>query len=153
MLLLRNNPVFRDFDAIVDSLWGNTPFDGTHGMRWVTDQQVPEPTWHEDDDNITMTLALPGLTADDIVVEVHGRRLTVRAERKVEAPEGYRALLRERASWTLSRAWDLPDLVDPDSLSANLDNGVLRLDLSRRAETQPRRISVGHHNLVEDKEA
>lgn len=153
MLLLRDNPMFRDFDALVDSLWGSSPFDGAHGMRWVSDRQVPEPTWSEHEDRLALSLPVPGLTADDLVVEVHGRRLTLRAQRRVQAPEGYRQMLRERAGWTFSRAWDLPDLVDTESLTARLDHGVLTVELQRRPEATPRRITVEHTTLIEDKEA
>lgn len=37
---------------------------------------------------------------------------------------------------------DLPDTADPNSISAQINNGVLTLRIQKRAEVQPRRIEV-----------
>ena len=46
----------------------------------------------------------------------------------------------ERRNFT--RQLVLPEEIDPDSISAHVDHGMLTLNLSRRPETQPRRIQV-----------
>jgi HSP20 family protein len=46
----------------------------------------------------------------------------------------------ERRQFT--RQLMLPDEIDPDHISANVDHGMLTLHLPRRPETQPRRIQV-----------
>jgi HSP20 family protein len=152
MLLLRNDPIGRDFGSLVESLWGSGLLDGAHGLRWVSDKQVPAPEWTEEDGRLVLAVPVPGLAADQVEVEIHGRRLSLRADRRIEVPDGYQALLRERSSWSVSRAWDLPDTVDADSLTAQLADGVLRVTLGRKEAAKPRRITVDRANLIEHKE-
>jgi len=38
---------------------------------------------------------------------------------------------------------DLPEMADPATLSAKLENGVLTVTMKKRAETQPRKIAIG----------
>jgi HSP20 family protein len=49
---------------------------------------------------------------------------------------------KERRAYELHRSWTLPDTVDPDSVSASLEDGVLSVRLRRQPAPQPRRISV-----------
>jgi HSP20 family protein len=49
----------------------------------------------------------------------------------------------ERRAFT--RSLQLPDDVDPNSIQANAENGLLTLELSRHPEAQPRKIEIKHN--------
>ena len=68
--------------------------------------------------------------------------LTVKAARKVEAPEGYTAHRRERQSFSFTQSYELPTRIDPEKVQASLKQGVLTLTLPKAAEAQPKRVTV-----------
>jgi len=49
----------------------------------------------------------------------------------------------ERSFGEFRRSFTLPEGTDADGVSAQLKDGVLRIELKKRAEVQPRRISLG----------
>jgi HSP20 family protein len=85
---------------------------------------------------------VPGLTEQELQISVAGNTVTLRGERKVEAPEGYSAHRRERSTVRFARSFELPARVDADKVTATLKQGVLTLTLPKAAEAQPRQISV-----------
>jgi HSP20 family protein len=49
----------------------------------------------------------------------------------------------ERSSGNFSRVFSLPEGVDADAVTADMKNGVLTLQIPKRPEAQPKRISIG----------
>ena len=49
----------------------------------------------------------------------------------------------ERASGSFSRSLTLPEGVDPDSVRANFDKGVLEVSIPKPEERKPRRVAIG----------
>ena len=94
------------------------------------------------EDAFVLTADLPGVAPEDVDLQVTADGVTLRAERNVEAPEGYSTHRRERGNWTLSRSWSLPAPVDVEASNAEVKNGVLTVRLPKTAEVQPRRIEV-----------
>lgn len=83
---------------------------------------------------------LPGVAKSDIQIGYEKDRLTLTiAEKKEIASEGI--LLKERSCHMKSRSFRLPDS-DPDSIKATFENGLLTLKITKRAESQPRKISI-----------
>ncbi len=97
----------------------------------------------EEDDAFFVDVDVPGLSAEDVDVDVEKNVLTIRGERKVEKEESegsYRRL--ERQYGGFSRSFTLPEMVDADSISAGMKDGVLALRLPKKEAPTPRRISV-----------
>ena len=101
-----------------------------------------EPAFVEEDEAWVLTLEVPGLSLEDLELSVLGRSVTLRAERDVQVPEGYRARHRERRSWRLARTFTLPSAVDAQAAEASLDAGVLTVRVPKAAEARPHRITV-----------
>lgn len=91
---------------------------------------------------LTLRAELPGLSEKEVDVSIDARTLTVRGERKVEAPEGYSVHRQERAAYRFERAFELPANVDADKARAAMKNGVLTLTLPKVPEARPRQIAV-----------
>jgi len=97
----------------------------------------------EEDDAFFVDAEVPGLAAEDVHIDVEKNVLTIRGERKVEKEEiedTYRRVERQYGSFT--RSFTLPETVDADSISADLNNGALALRLPKKEAPTPRSISV-----------
>ena len=101
---------------------------------------APVAIW-SDNDRTYLELELAGLSSDDFEVVAHNGQLSITAERK--APEEERRYAyNDRRYGKFSRVFTLPDAIDPDSITAELTNGVLKLTLSHRPEAQMKKIKV-----------
>jgi HSP20 family protein len=116
---------------------GRTP----NGMsrRWI-----PAMDLVETDDHLVLRGDLPGMTEDDIDIEIKDSVLTVSGERKAEHEdkgEGYHRV--ERAFGRFSRSLSLPQGIDPDKVEAQFDKGVLEVRIPKPAEAKPTRVEIG----------
>jgi HSP20 family protein len=94
--------------------------------------------------SIVLKAELPGLTAEDIDIEVDDNVLTLKGERrfeeKVEEGRYYRL---ERAYGSFQRSVTLPQGVKAEEITASFDNGVLTVIVPKADEVKPRKIAVG----------
>jgi HSP20 family protein len=102
----------------------------------------PRLQMSDDSDAVVVMVELPGFKADDIKVAVEQGMLTIRGERRDDAPEGYTALRKERSAVRFSRTVALPARVEADDVQANLKNGVLELRLPKAAAERARTITI-----------
>jgi len=111
---------------------------GNGARRWV-----PAMDLVETEDHLVLRADLPGMTEEDVRIEVEDRTLTVAGERKAEHEangEGYYRL--ERATGTFSRTLTLPDGVDAEGIGARFVNGVLEVRIPKPEERKPRRVAI-----------
>src|SRR5438477_11619051 len=104
---------------------------------------VPAVDVYEDEHNVTLKLEVPGIEQKDIDVRLENNTLTVRGERKFEKEEKEENFHRvERRYGSFFRAFTLPNTLDPESVKADYDNGVLKIMLAKKAEAKPKQIKV-----------
>ena len=96
----------------------------------------------EHDETTVIMADMPGVAPDDVDVTLERQILTLRGKVKPYAPEGYRLLSSEYRVGDYIRVFTLSDEVDQAKIKAEFKNGVLRLELPRSPETQPKKISV-----------
>lgn len=91
-----------------------------------------------------VVLDVPGVAKEDVKVSIEGRRVTVQAEngRLADKKDGDRLVYRERAAARFARTFTLPVELDQATSGARLDNGVLTLNLTRRAANGGSQITV-----------
>lgn len=95
----------------------------------------------DDTDKVFLEIELPGVKKDSIDLTVHNGMMRISGERKVpEAERNY--WVNERVYGPFDRAIALPEDVDPDSIDAQLTDGVLHIVLSKKPEAQPKKIAV-----------
>ena len=112
------------------------------GRRWLPAMDLVEA-----DDHYVLRADLPGLAEDDVTLEVEDNVLTVSGERQAEheqCGEGYHRL--ERSYGSFSRSLTLPEGVDPESVQASFDRGVLEVRIPKPEERKPRRIEISSSN-------
>jgi HSP20 family protein len=121
----------------------------------ATSSFAPAVDVYEDEHNTTLKIEVPGIDEKDIDVRIENNVLTVHGERKFEKEEkeeNYRRIEREYGSFT--RTFTLPTTVDTESVTANYDKGVLKIQLAKKAEAKPKQIkvNVGGEKTLEGKQ-
>lgn len=120
--------------------------DGDHGDLTYGSAWLPPVNVEEKENEILLTAELPGLSHDDIEIELENNVLTVsgekREEREVDA-NGNRYHLVERTFGSFRRSFTLPRTVDADRIGADFEAGVLTVRLPKAEESLSRRIKVG----------
>ena len=77
-------------------------------------------------EDLVVRAAVPGVSAEDVSVELEGRRLSITAERKArETAEGDRYLVRGLSAGTFRREFTLPDGITAEQLTAEVADGIL----------------------------
>jgi HSP20 family protein len=123
---------------------------GAGGRRWVPAMDLVETT-----DHYVLRADLPGLSDDDVNVQLEDKVLTISGERKAEheaEQEGYYRL--ERAFGEFSRSLTLPEGIDPDGVQAHFDRGVLEIRIPKPEQKKPRQVRISlssrpeHQNTI-----
>jgi HSP20 family protein len=99
-------------------------------------------------------MEVPGVDEKDIQITLENNTLTVRGERKFEKDEKEENFHRiERRYGSFTRSFSLPNTVDTENVVANYNNGILTVQLAKRAEAKPKQIKVGTTGTKEIKGA
>jgi HSP20 family protein len=126
-----------EMNRLFNTLFDQPPANGAR--RWI-----PAMDLVETEDALILRADLPGMSEDDIKLEVEDRTLTVSGEREAEheeaKPEGFYRL--ERAFGRFERTLTLPKGADASAVSANFDRGVLEVRIPKPEEVKPRRIEI-----------
>jgi HSP20 family protein len=124
---------------------GNFLFrDLTESQESAADARfVPAVDIYEDARKVVLKLEVPGIEEKDLDIRVENHTLTVKGERKFEAEEKEQNFHRiERRYGSFYRAFTLPTTVDTESVQATYNAGVLKLELAKKVEAQPRQIKI-----------
>jgi HSP20 family protein len=112
-------------------------------QRQRTWRETPRADIFEGNDEYVIRMDMPGVEAEKLDVSLENQVLTVKAERNLEFPEGYKAHRREMPPRVdLRRSFDLGRTVDTAKIGARLDNGVLTVTLPKSETSLPRKIEV-----------
>jgi HSP20 family protein len=109
----------------------------------------PAADLSETDDEYIVRLEVPGLEPGDVTVEVLGDSLSIKGEKRDQheaAAEGIRRV--ERRYGSFARTFRLGSSFDPESISAELKNGVLTVTLPKSEAAKPRRVEVKHEGSL-----
>ena len=115
---------------------------------------VPAVDIYEDPKKVVLKLEVPGMEEKDLDIRVENNTLTVKGERKLEKDEKEENFHRiERRYGSFYRAFTLPSTVDTENVQASYNAGVLKLELNKKPEAQPKQIkvNVGGQSKLEDK--
>jgi len=125
----RVNALFRDFN------------DGESST--TTASFIPAVDVYEDENKVVLKLEVPGIEEKDLDVRVENNTLTVKGERKFDKEEKEENFHRiERRYGSFYRAFTLPTTVDTENIGASYNAGILKLELKKKPEAQPKQIKV-----------
>jgi HSP20 family protein len=101
----------------------------SQALAWTPAVEISETN-----DELVITAELPGIDADEVHVVVDDDTLTIRGEKRSERVEGddnTQYYLVERSYGSFQRSFTLPSTVDPESIVAEFNNGVLTIHLKK----------------------
>jgi HSP20 family protein len=121
----------------------NTLFEEASGGR-ASQRWTPATDLVEREDSFVLKADLPGVSEEDVSLEVRDNALTIAGERKAEHEQRERGFYRlERPFGPFSRSLTLPEGVDPDAIAASFHAGVLEVTIPKPEQRKPRRITIG----------
>ncbi len=103
---------------------------------------LPAVDIFETEKGITILADMPGVKSDDLTVDLRDNVLTLDGEVKSPETDGERELLREYRTGRYYRQFTLSQVIDQQKIEADLNEGVLKLNLPKVEAAVPRRISV-----------
>src|SRR5262249_19845463 len=134
----------RDFDRMLENFFrGRFPL--SFEDRWSERLGVREPAidLYEDKDDIVVKAEMPGLSKDDIEVDITDHLLILKGEKKKAEEANERDYYRsERVYGSFVRSIPLPSETDPQKAQATFKNGVLEVRLPKSEEAKKREIKV-----------
>lgn len=140
----------RRFGEEMDKLFGDFDF----GRGWLPPAIVrsagpglwaPQIEMFEQDGQLIVRADLPGLTKDDVNVEIDNDAIIIEGERRSEQKENREGFYRtERSYGKFYRRVPLPEGVEPENANATFREGVLEItmDAPKRTESKPQRVEI-----------
>jgi HSP20 family protein len=139
---------FRGLSTLQDEV--NRLFDSTYkgnANSSALTAWAPAVDIFETENELVIKADLPDLSEKDIDVRVENNMLTIRGERKYDQTVKQDNYLRvERSYGTFSRSFSLPNTVNTEAIQASYKNGVLKVELPKRAESKPKQVKVNVTN-------
>ena len=99
----------------------------------------------EDASGITLLADLPGVSRDTLNLRVEADTLTIEGEMALNVPEGMQPSHAEVQLPRYRRVFTLSKELDPEKVSAELRNGVLKLRIPKAEHAQPRKVEIKVH--------
>ena len=143
MAVVRFDPS-REVDSLQSEV--NRAFDvffgnggGSPSRRWV-----PAMDLFETEGELVLRADLPGLSREDVQIEIKDNVLTISGERRAEGQEEAEGYLRvERTFGSFVRSLSLPRGVEADAVAAEFTDGVLEVRVPKPEERKPHRVEIG----------
>lgn len=151
-------PVFKEMEGVFErirarafDLFSRRGFGEGHALDdWVTAEREicwPAGELMEDDKAFTLSVALPGFDPADISVTATPHELVMHAKSRTESKKEEDAKKGQKVCWSefrsndVYRQVDLPKNIDPQSASASLSNGLLKI-VATKAEKVARVVPI-----------
>ena len=126
----------RRFSDIVDDLFNDAV---TVRNNWFT----PSIDVSETDKNYEVQVQLPGMNKDDITVNLEDRVLSISGERKFKDEQKEKTYHKVETRYgSFRRSFQLPDNIDPESVNASYQDGVLTITIDKSSEKVEKRIEI-----------
>ena len=128
----------RDFGHVMERIFGGEP---QRSLCWA--DFGPAVSLAETEDRYEINAELPGMSREDVHVELRNGELWISGEKKLPAPDGGKTFHRvEQCYGEFRRAIPLPGAVDEAQIEAVFKDGVLQLTLPKCKQARPKRIEV-----------
>lgn len=131
------------FDSFLNDVFGDRKSANFYNYSFYT----PKVDVKEDKDAYTIEMELPGRNEDDVNIELDHNNLTIESKTQEEKEEKKddkktKYILKERHTSSFSRRFTLPSDADSETIKANFKNGVLIINMQKKALASPKRIAI-----------
>jgi HSP20 family protein len=146
---MANWDVFRELDNLrkeIDEAFRGAGFRrpfATSFLSPVTARRFPLVNFSQDEEHVYVDALVPGVDPKETDITVLRNTITISGERKpfVER-EGQIVHRSELGSGKFSRTLELPDDINPDKISAECRNGILRITLAKAEHARAKKIEI-----------
>jgi len=134
-----------DMNRLFNTFLGAPEQGAPASRRWVPAMDLFETPSH-----FVARMDLPGMSEEQLDIEVRENVLAIAGERAPEGREEADGWYRfERPAGRFSRQLQLPEGVDADAIEAQLEGGVLELRIPKPEQRQPRKVAIGQRPVIE----
>ena len=146
MALIRWDP-FREMSSLQERM-NRLMSDFRTRSSWSEEEMaqgawVPSVDIYETKESIVLNVELPGVSKEDMSLEVKDNTLTIKGEKKLEKDvkeENYHRM--ERTYGSFMRMFTLPNTVQQEKVKAKFRDGVLEIMIPKAEEAKPKQIKV-----------
>jgi len=103
---------------------------------------VPSATLTERPEGYELKVVVPGIGKGDADLHMEGKTLTLKTHAKYQNPAGFKLVAEEFERVNYAMSVEIPEMADPTTLSAKIENGILTVSMKKRPETQPKKIDI-----------
>ncbi len=112
-------------------------------QSFISSQWTPPVDIFEAGDMFIIKLEIPEVERESIDITTEGSELTITGERKIEQGTSAQQYLRmERGYGTFTRSFSLTQAIDASGIKASIEDGILRVELPKKAEVKPKQIVI-----------
>jgi HSP20 family protein len=146
MPLIRWDP-FREMSALQERM--NRLLADFRARTPFGEEEISQGAWipavdiYETPESIVLKAELPGISREDINVEVKDGMLTLKGEKRLEREvqeENYHRV--ERSYGAFQRAFTLPNTIQQEKVKARFKDGILEITLAKAEGAKPKQIKV-----------
>jgi HSP20 family protein len=128
----------RRLNSALDEAFGTWPAEGNAGTSWLPACDVVV-----DKDAVKLLAELPGVRSEDVTLSLEDSTLTIRGEKQRQSDgRSGRSHSFERSYGRFERSFALPSAIDPERISASLEQGMLTVTIPKAERARPREIPV-----------
>ncbi len=135
------NEAFPSFPSFLDRFFEGNLMDWNTWNFAELNSTLPAVNVKENDNEIIIDVAAPGLKKSDFTVNFDNGRLTISSEKKDEKTEneGKKVTRQEFNYQSFQRSFNIPEnMVNSDKISAQYSDGILHVTLPKRDEVKPK---------------
>lgn len=103
---------------------------------------VPSATLSERPEEYELKIVVPGVGKGDADLHMEGKTLTLKTHAKYQNPAGFKQIASEFERVNYAMSVEIPEMADPATLTAKIENGILTVIMKKRPETQPKKIEI-----------
>ena len=130
-------PANKVFNNLMDNFFQPSPSMFRAGTQVANHQSSVAVNITEKEDSYLLQLVAPGLQKEDFSINLEKDLLTVSAEAKKEEGKEGREIKKEYVFQSFKRSFTIDQKIDTEKISAEYVNGVLTLNLAKKAEVKP----------------
>jgi HSP20 family protein len=150
LTMWNKNPMMDEFartreemDRLLGRFLTATPLSAFDTRSTRLEGWIPAIDVSETDDGVVIRAEVPGIAARDLEITVTGNILNISGKKEekeeVDQEDFYRC---ERRFGSFRRVIDLPESIDPDRVTADVDNGIVTIRVAKKPGLRSRRVEV-----------
>jgi HSP20 family protein len=138
VLKIKNRPVNGHFNSFVDDFFNQFPsmFRGDHSL--TSGNRTVPVNIRETETAYLLDVVAPGLNKEDFKISLENNLLSISFEKKSESDETKEKFIRSEYQFSsFTRSFTIDEKISADEISAQYVNGVLTLNLPKKAVVKP----------------